>query len=116
MSLRTLATIAAALALCTLVAFPASAQKRGNYYARCPLTNVTAEIVDPLPAPWSQLPQRGSFLSASIRVINGEKLLSCNYLVSAISPSTDVATKYILRKFPRGSTSCTPYRRGFNCI
>lgn len=116
MSVRCLAIIVTALAFCAFVAFPAFAQKRGVYYARCPLKNVTAEITDPLPAPWSQLPQQGSFVSASIRVINGEKLLSCNYWVSAISPSTDVATKYILRKFPRGATSCAPYRRGFRCL
>ncbi len=113
MSARSPTIIATAIALSIPLTFPASAQKRGFFYVRCPLQNVTPKITDPIAAPWFQVIQPVGLLSTTkIWVVNGEKKLMCFYW----DDQTPLPTmSLIMRKFPRAS-SCVPISRGFRCV
>lgn len=101
--------IAILLALPGLLSAARPLHAAGDTIVRCPLSEVTAEIVTPLPAGWWHTPELGRVAGVEIRQVGGEPLLVCLYRANG----RDIA---LMRRLPEGSSACRARDSGFSFV
>ena len=110
---RTIVAVAAIVLSSGIVLFAARGSElksspTAREFVACPLETATTTVTSPLPEPWWTTPQVGRLEDVRIDTVGGKRTLSCGYRAYS-------TTVYVMREFPKGTTSCRAAKNGFWC-